>query len=66
MKRSATLPLLVKQPKHLFLFEDQNGADGQSGCIAHAERLTSQRALAEKITGSEHGDDGFPSGPGSH
>jgi hypothetical protein len=58
--------LLVQQADHLLFADEQDIARRDRRGGSHAKRLPCQAALAEKVAGTEHRDDGFPSELGQH
>ena len=58
--------LLVQQPDHLFLADEQDHAWGDGRGAAHPDRLAGQTSLAEEVAGAEHGHHRFSTGLRQH
>src|SRR5258708_4432125 len=58
--------LLVQQPDHLPLADEQHRARADRGGGPHAEPLPREAALAEEIPGAEHRHDRLPAGLRQH
>ena len=66
MNRSEKRGLFVEQADHLLLLDDQHGARRHRRRGPDANRLTGQRAFAEKVAGAQHRDDGLFADAGEH
>jgi hypothetical protein len=54
--------LLVQQPNHLRLGDEEDRAPGSRRWAPHPDRLTRQTALAEEVAWAEHRDHRLPTG----
>ena len=58
--------LLIQQPNHLALADEQDHAGRHGRGAAHSNRLAGQTPLAEEISGSEHRHHRFSTGLRQH